>query len=251
MKNKVIMIMPAYNASKTLEATVKAIPSGSVDEIVLVDDCSSDDTVAIAGRLGLSVVKHEKNRGYGANQKTCYAEALRRGADVIVMVHPDYQYDPRVVPYMTGLIADGVCDVMLGNRIRTRREALSGGMPVYKYYANRVLTAAENFALGQNLGEFHSGLRAYARSVLAKINWMNNSDDFVFDQEFLIQAAFFGFKIGDVPVPTKYFKEASSISFKRSVEYGLSTLGALLKYTLHKGGIIKSGLFASPGGNVR
>jgi glycosyltransferase involved in cell wall biosynthesis len=245
------MIMPAYNASKTLEATVKAIPSGSVDEIVLVDDCSSDDTVAIAERLGLSVVKHEKNRGYGANQKTCYAEALRRGADVIVMVHPDYQYDPRVVPYMTGLIADGVCDVMLGNRIRTRREALSGGMPVYKYYANRVLTAAENFALGQNLGEFHSGLRAYARSVLKKINWMNNSDDFVFDQEFLIQAAFFGFKIGDVPVPTKYFKEASSISFKRSVEYGLSTLGALLKYILHKSGIIKSGLFVPPDGNAR
>ncbi|GAF86982.1 unnamed protein product, partial [marine sediment metagenome] len=227
------------------ELTVKGIPKGSVDEIILVDDCSKDQTVETARRLGLKVIVHEENLGYGANQKTCYREALKSNADIIVMIHPDYQYEPKVIPGLTSFIKEDICDVMLGNRIRTRREALSGGMPLYKYLANRILTMMENFLLGQNFGEWHTGMRAYSRKVLEAIPWEKNSDDFVFDQQMLIQTAYFGFRVGDVPVPAKYFKKASSINFRRSVVYGISTLFTLLKYFLHKIRVLKCRLFIS------
>ena len=226
--------MPAYNAEKTLKKTVEDIPAGTVDEIILVDDASSDRTVSIAGELGLKTIVHERNMGYGANQKTCYKEALKDNADIVVMIHPDYQYDSCLIPYLVGLIKKDVCDVMLGSRIRTRREALDSGMPLYKYLANRFLTFIENTVLGQNLGDFHSGFRAYRREVLERISFENNSDDFVFDTEFLVQATYFEFRIGDIPVPTRYFKEASSIGFKNSVTYGFKTIFTLIKYVLQK-----------------
>ena len=178
---KVVVVMPAYDAELTVERTVKDIPAGCVDEIDLVDDCSNDRTVEVARSLGITVIAHEKNTGYGGNQKTCYREALARGADVVVMVHPDYQYDPRLVPFFTGYVSSDVCDVMLGSRVRTRAETLSAGMPVWKYLSNRFLTIVENVALGQNLGDFHSGFRVYRRSVLETIAYQSNSDDFIFD----------------------------------------------------------------------
>jgi glycosyltransferase involved in cell wall biosynthesis len=240
---RTLAVMPAYNAASTLERTVRDIPRGAVDEIVLVDDMSSDDTVQIARRLGLTVITHEQNLGYGGNQKTCYQYALQNGADFIVMIHPDYQYDSRVVPAAVEFLRLGICDVVVGSRIRTRQEALSGGMPRYKYLANRVLTTVENIVLGQNLGDFHSGFRAYRRKVLEAIPFQRNSDDFVFDTQFLAQAVHFGFKLGDVPVPVRYFDEASSINFRRSVKYGLSTLGVLVCYCLHNIGLVRSRLF--------
>jgi len=224
---KVIAVLPAYNAEKTLEKTVADIPRDAVDEVILVDDRSKDGTVELARRLGLTVIVHEMNLGYGGNQKTCYREALGRGADIVVMIHPDYQYDARLTPYLVGLIASDVCDFVLGNRIRTRWEALEGGMPVWKYFFNRLLTILENTFTGQNLGEWHSGLRGYSRRVLETVPWELNSDDFVFDQQFLHQAAFFKFRMGDIPVAARYFEEASSINFRRSVVYGLSTLGVM------------------------
>jgi len=226
-KKKIIVVMPAYNAAKTLEKTIRDIPEGSVDEIILVDDCSKDGTAELSRKLGLTTIEHEKNKGYGGNQKTCYREALKRGADVVIMIHPDYQYDSRTTPFLSGLISGGIADFVLGNRIRTRAEALKGGMPVWKYVANRILTMFENFFTGQNLGEWHSGLRAYSRDVLETIPWEENSDDFVFDQQFLHQAAYFGFRMGDIPVSARYFAEASSINFRRSVVYGLSSLGVM------------------------
>jgi glycosyltransferase involved in cell wall biosynthesis len=235
--------MPAYNAATTLERTVADIPPGSVDEIVVVDDGSRDDTVAIARNLGLTVIEHEQNRGYGGNQKTCYRTALDRGADYIVMIHPDYQYDSRVIPVAVEILRLGICDCVLGSRIRTRREALDGGMPRYKYLANRVLTLIENVALGQNLGDFHSGFRAYRREVLETLPWLSNSDDFVFDSQFLAQVVHFGFKVGDIPVPVRYFEEASSINFRRSLKYGLGTLGVLCRFWLHRLRLWKSPLF--------
>ncbi len=216
--------MPAYNAARTLERTVADIPPGSVDEIILVDDGSADETVAIARRLGLTVRQHPVNKGYGANQKTCYRVALESGAGVVVMIHPDYQYDARLIPFMAGLITSGVCDVILGNRIRSRHEALAGGMPAWKYIANRFLTVIENLATGQNLGEWHSGLRAYSREVLETVPWESHSDDFVFDCQFLLAASGLGFRLGDIPAPARYFEEASSINFTRSVRYGLTSL---------------------------
>jgi glycosyltransferase involved in cell wall biosynthesis len=243
MKPKVIVVMPAYNAEKTLERTVKDIPEGSVDQIILVDDCSKDKTVETARALGLTVIQHTKNLGYGGNQKTCYKAALEAGADIIVMIHPDYQYDSRLTPYLTGLLRDKVCDVVLGNRIRTRAEALSGGMPIWKYIANRGLTVVENLMMGQNLGEWHSGMRAYTREVLERIPWERNSDDFVFDCEFLVQAAVFGFRMGDIPVPARYFEEASSINFSRSVRYGLESLRSILRYYAHRLHLLKCPLF--------
>jgi glycosyltransferase involved in cell wall biosynthesis len=243
VSSKVVVVMPAYNAAKTLHKTVSDIPSGSVHEIVLVDDCSRDDTVKMATDLGLTVIRHEKNTGYGGNQKTCYRAALERGADIVVMIHPDYQYDARLVPYMTGLIRDNVCDVVLGNRIRTRAEALRGGMPTYKYISNRFLTMIENFLMGQNLGEWHSGLRAYHRRVLEAVPWQLNSNDFVFDCQFLVQAAALGFRIGDIPVEARYFEEASSINFKRSVRYGLESLRSVFGYQLHRLKLWRSPLF--------
>jgi glycosyltransferase involved in cell wall biosynthesis len=243
VKQKVVVVMPAYNAGKTVARTVADIPPGSADEIILVDDCSRDDTVSVARGLGLKVIQHDKNKGYGGNQKTCYETALAAGADIIVMIHPDYQYDARLVPYLTGLLKDDICDVVLGNRIRTRREALDGGMPTYKYISNRMLTMIENFFMGQNLGEWHSGLRAYTRRVLETIPWQRNSDDFVFDCEFLVQAAAFGFRLGDIPTPARYFEEASSINFHRSVRYGLESLKSVFLYQLHRSRIKRCPLF--------
>jgi glycosyltransferase involved in cell wall biosynthesis len=240
---KVIVVMPAYNAANTLERTLDDTPPGAVDEVIVVDDCSTDDTVEIAKRLPVTLIEHENNLGYGGNQKTCYDEALKRGADCVIMVHPDYQYDSRLVPEFVGLLKLGICDVLLGNRIRTRREALDSGMPVYKYLSNRALTLTENVLTGQNLGEWHSGYRAYRREVLETIPYHRNSNDFVFDTQFLVQSVKFGFKIGDVPVPVRYMDEASSISFRRSVTYGLATLGVLGQYWLHQLGIKKSVLF--------
>src|SRR5438128_8646479 len=224
-RHKIIAVMPAYNAESTLAATLADMPAGSVDEIILVDDGSKDRTVQVAREMGLTVIEHSQNQGYGGNQKTCYRHALEHGADIVVMIHPDYQYDSRVIPHAVGIIELGICDVVLGSRVRSRQEALRGGMPLYKYVSNRFLTAAENLALGQNLGDFHSGFRVYRRAVLERIPFERNSDDFLFDSQLLIQAVRFGFRLGDVPVPVRYFREASSINFRRSLQYGLGTLG--------------------------
>jgi glycosyltransferase involved in cell wall biosynthesis len=240
---KVIAVLPAYNAERTLAATLADIPTGAVDEVVLVDDGSTDRTVSVARDMGLTVIQHSQNRGYGGNQKTCYHYALDHGADVVVMIHPDYQYDSRVIPHAIGFIELGICDVVLGSRVRSRREALAGGMPKYKYLANRLLTAFENLALGQNLGDFHSGFRVYRREVLERIPFDRNSDDFLFDAQFLIQAVHFGFRLGDVPVPVRYFAEASSINFGRSVKYGIATVAAVGRWWLHRAGLWKSRLF--------
>lgn len=226
---KIIVVLPAYNAAETLERTVKDLPP-LVDEIILVDDKSHDATATLARRLGLFVFEHDKNGGYGANQKTCYKLALTHGADIIVMIHPDYQYDPKLVKYFAEFIGDDYFDVMLGTRIRSRRETLAGGMPLYKYLANRALTIFENFVSGQNLSEWHTGMRAYKREVLMKINWADNSNDFVFDSQVLFQIVAQQYRIGEIPVPVRYFKEASSINFWRSLKYGLGTVVVALKY---------------------
>lgn len=250
-RGKTIVVLPAYNASRTLEATIRDIPPGYVDEFILVDDASRDDTVRIARDLGLVVIEHPENRGYGANQKTCYTEALRRGADYVIMVHPDYQYDSRMLPHFLGTLQLGICDIVLGSRIRCRREALAGGMPPYKYLANRGLTLYENMSLGQNLGDFHSGYRAYTRRVLETIPFMNNSNGFVFDTEFLVQAVYFGFRIGDVPVPVRYMDEASSIRFWPATRYGLLTLWTVVKCWFCWLGLYRSKLFVRPEGAGR
>lgn len=244
-KEKVIIVMPAYNAALTLEKTRADIPAGSVDEIILVDDGSKDNTIEIARRLGLTVIAHHKNIGYGANQKTCYKLALERGADYVIMMHPDYQYDGRLIPATIEILKLGVCDVILGNRVRTRKECLSSGMPLYKYLANRFLTIVENLALGQNLGEFHSGFRAYRKAVLETVPFNNNSNDFVFDTQFLIQAVHFGFILGDIPMPVHYFKDASSIKLSKSIVYGLQTLESLVIFYLHRLKFISSPLFVT------
>jgi len=226
---KIIAVLPAYNAAETLEKTVRDLPE-IVDEIILVDDKSGDETCAVAKKLGLTVFEHEKNIGYGGNQKTCYRLALEHGADIIVMIHPDYQYDPKLLKYFVEFIADDYFDVMLGSRIRSRREALAGGMPIYKYYSNRALTMFENLVSGYNLSEWHTGMRAYRREVLDNIKWQDNSDDFVFDSQVLFQIVAKKYRIGDIPVPVRYFPEASSINFHRSLRYGFATLGVGLKY---------------------
>ncbi len=242
-KHKIIAVLPAYNAASTLAATIADFPPDSVDEILLVDDCSKDDTARIASDMGLTVIRHEKNTGYGGNQKTCYRYCLERGADVVVMIHPDYQYDARVIPHAVGIIELGICDVVLGNRVRSRAETLKCGMPWWKYLSNRGLTAFENLALGQNLGEFHSGFRVYRRQVLETIPFESNSDDFVFDTQFLVQAVHFGFRLGDVPVPVRYFDEASQINFRRSTKYGLQTLSTVGAYWLNRLGLKKNRMF--------
>lgn len=240
---KIVIIMPAYNAEKTLKQTYGKIPHHIVDKIILVDDCSQDHTVDIAQKLGLTVYIHEKNKGYGANQKTCYKKALGEGADIIVMLHPDYQYDPRVIPFAVGFITSDICDIIIGSRIRTRRETLEGGMPLYKYISNRFLTALENIVFGQNLGDFHSGFRVYKREVLEQIDYLHNSDDFIFDTEFLAQAIFRRFRVGDIPIPTRYFPGASSINFIRSLKYGLQSIVVMLKYILQRVRIFRFRLF--------
>ncbi len=245
-KPRTIVVLPAYNASRTLQATLDEIPAGCADEILLVDDASQDGTADLAESLGLTVIRHEHNRGYGGNQKTCYTEALARGADRIVMVHPDDQYDARVLPHMLGLLDLEICDVILGSRIRTRKEALQGGMPLHKYLGNRGLTILENILLGQNLGEFHSGLRAFRREVLETVPFLENREDFAFDSQLLVQAVHFGFRLGDVPVGVRYFPEASSIGFLHGMAYIGGTLSALGAYLLHHSGLVKHRLFQAP-----
>jgi glycosyltransferase involved in cell wall biosynthesis len=242
-KEKVIVVLPAYNAASMLKKTIDDIPKGSIDEIILVDDGSKDSTAEIAKQMGLTTVIHPRNLGYGANQKTCYRLALEKGADYVVMLHPDYQYDGRLIPVAVGILKLGICDIVLGNRIRTRKECLTSGMPLYKYVSNRLLTIIENVALGQNLGEFHSGFRAYRRAVLERIPFNYNSNRFVFDTQFLIQAVNFGFILGDIPMPVRYFKEASSINLYHSGVYGLESLGALCIYYLHRLRLVNSPLF--------
>ncbi|OVE76910.1 glycosyl transferase family 2 [bacterium F11] len=236
---KIVIVMPAFNAEKTLRKTLNDIPRDAYHEIILVDDASSDKTFSLAQELGLSCYRHDKNMGYGANQKTCYKNALEKGADIVVMLHPDNQYDARLVPYMTGLIRDGVCDVMMGARIRTRAEALKGGMPAYKYFMNRFLTLVEGTVFGIVVSEMHTGYRAYSRQVLDTIDFEKNSNDFVFDQQLIAQAVYHKFRIGEIPVPTRYFKEASSINFHRSLIYGIATMWTLFRFILHKMRICK------------
>jgi glycosyltransferase involved in cell wall biosynthesis len=245
MKSKVIIVMPAHNAATTLEKTVEDIPQGFADEIILVDDSSQDDTVRIAKSLGLTVIVHDRNLGYGANQKTCYDEALRRGAEIVIMIHPDYQYDSCLAPLFADIIEKRVCDIILGSRVRTRKECLGSGMPLYKYLSNRFLTILENLITGQNLSEWHTGYRAYSRKVLETIPYHKNSNHFVFDSQFLIQAAYFGFRIGDLPVPCRYMREASSINLSRSIVYGLGTVRTLFQFILQRLHVMKLGLFRS------
>ncbi len=239
---RIMVIFPAFNAEKTLLMTYEEIPRDIVDHILLVDDGSRDRTVSLARKLNIETFLHDRNYGYGRNQKTCYQEALNRGADIIVMVHPDYQYTPRLITAMASMIAYDVYDVVLGSRI-IGGGALKGGMPAYKYMANRILTAIENMIVGTKLSEFHTGYRAYSREVLESIPFHLNSDDFVFDNEILIQAIFFGFRIGEVSCPTRYFPEASSINFKRSVIYGLGVLKTAFKFRAQKMGLVNLRMF--------
>jgi len=230
---KVIVVMPAYNAEKTLIKTYNEIPKDIVDEIILTDDASKDDTVEIANNLKITTIMHSSNKGYGANQKTCYSEALKLRPDIIIMLHPDYQYTPKLIPAMVSMIDSGEYDVILASRI-LGRGALKGGMPLYKYIANRILTLLENYMLGQKLTEYHTGYRAFSSDVLKNIPFLKNSDDFVFDNQIIAQIFYFGYKIGEISCPTKYFPEASSINFKRSVKYGLGVLNTAIRTVLHK-----------------
>ncbi len=233
MGKKIVIVLPAYNAAKTLETTLNAIPQGIADDIILVDDASKDNTVEVARRLGLKVFVHPKNRGYGGNQKTCYREALAVGADVAVMVHPDFQYDPSFIPRLVEPIVTGEYDAVIGSRMKVPGNALKGGMPYWKFVANIFLTAIENIILGNNLSEYHSGFRAYGKKAM-NLPLDSNSDDFVFDTEILVQLKIAGAKIGEVPITTRYFPEASMIGFVRSSKYGLEILLALLRYLLFK-----------------
>jgi glycosyltransferase involved in cell wall biosynthesis len=239
---RVTVILPAYNAALTLERTYAEIPHDIVDEIILTDDASKDETVAVSTRLGIHTLRHDHNMGYGANQKTCYAEALARGADIVVMLHPDYQYSPRLVTAMASMIASGHYDVVLASRI-LGHGALTGGMPLYKYIANRALTIIENILLGQALSEYHSGYRAWSAKVLDVLPLGQCSNDFVFDNQMLAQAGYAGFAIGEISCPTRYFAEASSINFRRSVIYGFGVLRTALEYRLARWGLRKSTLF--------
>lgn len=245
---KVIVVMPAYNAAKTLEQTYSEIPFDVVDEVILVDDRSRDDTAAKARALGIhEVITHEVNRGYGGNQKTCYTAALRRGADIVVMVHPDYQYTPRLIEAMVYPIAYDLFPVMLASRI-LGKGALRGGMPMYKYIANRLLTFFQNVMMGQKLAEYHTGYRAFSREILASLPLEENNDDFVFDNEMLGQIAYAGYTIGEVTCPTKYFDDASSINFRRSVKYGMGVLRVSLLFPLNKLGLLRSKIYDLAGG---
>jgi glycosyltransferase involved in cell wall biosynthesis len=239
---RVIVILPAYNAAKTLKRTVDEIPLDIVDEVILTDDGSKDETVALSRGLGLHTIVHHRNRGYGANQKTCYAAALERGADIVVMLHPDYQYSPRLVTAMASMIASGHYDVVLGSRI-LGRGALAGGMPLYKYIANRLLTFFENVMLGLKLSEYHTGFRAWSAAVLERLDLAACSDDFVFDNEMLAMAAYVGVPIGEISCPTRYFAEASSINFRRSVTYGLGVVRTAVAFRLARWGWRASVLF--------
>jgi glycosyltransferase involved in cell wall biosynthesis len=241
-KAKIIVTMPAYNAAKTLLKTFEDIPRGLVSEIILVDDCSKDETVNVGSSLDIKVIRHPHNVGYGGNQKTCYLEALRDDADIIIMLHPDYQYDPKKIPEIVAPILAGRADIVLGSRL-LGGGALKGGMPMYKFIANRFLTTCQNFVLGTNLSEFHTGYRAYSRKFLETVPFLRNSLAFVFDAEILCQAVYFNFRIAEIAVETRYFPEASSINFLNSVKYGLSVLATLVKFSLAKSRLKIDGLF--------
>jgi glycosyltransferase involved in cell wall biosynthesis len=242
---RIAVVMPAYNAERTLEQTVREL-SDVVDIKILVDDSSKDKTAELSRELGVTTFVHDANYGYGRNQQTCYREALAAGADIVVMVHPDYQYTPKLVPAMAGMIASGVYDMVLGSRI-LGAGALKGGMPYYKYVANRLLTAFQNLFLGIKLSEYHTGFRAFSRELLEALPLLENSDDFVFDNQMIAQAAMFGFRIGEISCPTKYFEDASSINFKRSVEYGFGVLGTTMSYRAQKMGLIRAARFCASG----
>lgn len=233
---KVTVVMPAYNAGATLDQTFSELPLDIVDDVILTDDGSGDDTAAVSRSLGIKTLCHHANRGYGANQKTCYTEALKTGADIVVMVHPDYQYTPRLVTALASMIAYGVYDLVIASRI-LGNTALRGGMPLYKYISNRFLTLAQNLLIGHKLSEFHSGYRAYSRDVLQTLPLAANSDDFLFDNQLLVQAHYFGFRIGEVSCPTRYFPQASSINFKRSVRYGVGVLCTSFQFRLALAGV--------------
>jgi glycosyltransferase involved in cell wall biosynthesis len=250
LNKKLVVVMPAYNAEKTLRQTYDELPHDYVDEVILVDDASKDYTPKIAQELGIKTIIHPENRGYGGNQKTCYREALEHGADIVVMVHPDYQYSPRLVTAMASMIASGHYDIVLGSRI-LGGGSLKGGMPLYKYISNRFLTLIENMVLGVKLSEYHTGFRAFTREVLETLPLMENNDDFVFDNEMLVQAVYFGFKIGEISCPTKYFADASSINFRRSMKYGLGVLSTSVKFALQKRGIRQFMIFNAQGNKLR
>lgn len=250
LNKKLIVIMPAYNAEKTLYQTYSELPHEYVDEVILVDDASRDRTAEIARELGIKTIIHTENKGYGGNQKTCYREALEHGADIVVMVHPDYQYSPRLVTAMASMIASGHYDIVLGSRI-IGGTSLKGGMPFYKYLSNRFLTLIENIMLGVKLSEYHTGFRAFTRKVLETLPLMENNDDFVFDNEMLVQAVYFGFKIGEISCPTKYFDDASSINFRRSVKYGLGVLATSVKFVLQRWRLRQFPIFNVRGGKLR
>ncbi len=243
---KVLVVMPAYNAARTLERTFQDIPFDVVDEVLLVDDASHDETLEVARRLGIRCFLHERNMGYGRNQKTCYTEALKSAADIVVMVHPDYQYSPKIIPALATLVASGEYDLAIGSRILGGR-ARQGGMPIYKYLSNRLLTLLENLLLRAKLSEYHTGFRAFSRKVLESLPLWENSDDFVFDNEMLAQAIYFGFRIGEVSCPTRYFPEASSINFSRSVKYGLGVLATSVKFVLARWGLANPRIFSARG----
>jgi len=245
---RIAVVMPAYNAEKTLEMTVREL-SDLVDIKILVDDSSKDRTAVLSRELGVQTFVHDRNYGYGRNQQTCYREALAAGADIVVMVHPDYQYTPSLVPAMAGMVASGVYDMVLGSRI-LGAGALKGGMPFYKYVANRLLTAFQNLFLGVKLSEYHTGFRAFSRQLLETLPLLENSDDFVFDNQMIAQAVMFRFSIGEISCPTKYFKEASSINFKRSVKYGLEVLGTTVSFVAHRMGVVRSARFEKSGRKV-
>jgi len=239
---KILVVLPAYNAERTLEKTYREIPIDIVDDILLVDDNSSDRTVALAKELKIQTFLHDRNYGYGRNQKTCYSEALKRGADIVIMVHPDYQYTPRLIAAMASMIAYDVYDIVLGSRI-VGGGALRGGMPLYKYVANRFLTATQNLMLGSKLSEFHTGYRAFSKRVLEELPYKDNSDDFVFDNEVLTQSIFWGYRVGEISCPTRYFEEASSISLKNGIRYGIGVLAASIKFRLQKMGVARYNIF--------
>ena len=243
MKSKIVIVMPAYNAAKTIRKTYNDIPKDLNAKIIVVDDASGDKTVEVAKKMGLKTFVHPNNLGYGGNQKTCYWEALKMKPDIVVMIHPDYQYDAVLTKEMVRPIIDKRFDIMLGSRIRTRKEVIKGGMPWWKYFGNRFLTMAENLITGLNLSEYHTGFRAYSKKALKKIPFQRFSNDFIFDQEILISAVSFDLKIGEIPVPVRYFPEASSINLIRSIKYGLETLKILLLFVLYHAGIYKSKIF--------
>ena len=244
---RLIVVMPAYNAERTLRQTYEELPHEYIDEVILVDDSSRDGTVRVARELGIHTILHPENRGYGGNQKSCYRESLRRGADIVVMIHPDYQYSPRLVTALSSMVASGHYDIVLGSRI-LGGNARKGGMPSYKYLANRLLTLAQNLLVGTKLSEYHTGFRAFHRRVLETLPLEANSDDFLFDNEMLVQAVHCGFRIGEISCPTRYFPEASSISFRRSVKYGFGVLLTSVRFVLHRAGIRRFPIFAPPSG---